>query len=79
MVPMVWLDEAMEGEMVGTEVLALLPMSTNWKSLLDVLEEGEEADSEIATIVGIIPAPAWNTTSATVPVNPLGPPAYCPV
>ena len=64
---------------MGTEVLALLPMSTNWKSLLDVLEEGEEADSEIATIVGIIPAPAWNTTSATGPVNPLGPPAYCPV
>ena len=64
---------------MGTEVLALLPMSTNWKSLPDVLEEGEEADSEIATIVGIIPAPTWNTISATVPVNPLGPPAYCPV
>ena len=79
MVPMVWLDEATEREMVGTEVPALLPMSTNWKSLLDVLEEGEEADSEIAIIVGIIPAPAWNTTSSTVPVNLLGPPAYCPV
>ena len=69
---MVWLGEVLP-------VLALLPMSTNWKSLLDVLEEAEEADSEIATIVGIFPAPAWNTTSATVPVNPLGSPAYCPV
>ena len=66
---MVWLDEVLP-------VLALLPMSTNWKSLLDVLEEAEEADSEIATIVGIIPAPAWNTTSAT---GPFPPPAYCPV
>ena len=51
---MVWLDEVLP-------VLALLPMSTNWKSLLDVLEEAEEA----ASIVGIIPTPAWNTTSAT--------------
>ena len=66
---MVWLEEVLP-------VLVLLPMSTNWKSLLDVLEEAEEADSEIATVVGIIPAPAWNTTSATGPVRS---PAYCPV
>ena len=39
--------------MVGTEVLALLPMSTNVQSLLDVLEEAEEADSETATIVSV--------------------------
>ena len=38
---------------MGTEVLALLPMSTNVKSLLDVLEEAEEADSETATIVSV--------------------------
>ena len=66
----------------GPKVVALRQLSTNWKSLLDVMEGGDKADSEIApfvTILGTIAAPAWNTTSATVPVNPLGPPAYCPV
>ena len=80
---MVWLDmvaDVFEEEVVGTEVLEVLPMATHCpSSSLDVVEESEEGDSEIATIVGIIPAPAWNTTSVTGPTGRFSPPAYCPV
>ena len=77
-------DEATGGYTVrpdmedAPKVVALRQASTNCKSLLLV---GAKPNSEIApfvTILGTIGAPAWNTTSATFPENPLGPPAYCP-